>query len=95
MYLVGARGFVLILLAFIVSGALSLVLLDRPRSDASRGLGRVIGRINDKIDAAAAKEDPVEPEDHTPVEAKDEPAEQQPESDRQTDAEAESGQHQG
>lgn len=57
LYLTGARGFLLILLAFLVSGALSLVWLDRPRGQMSAGFGRVIGKVNDRIDAAAAAED--------------------------------------
>lgn len=66
LYLLGARGLVLIILAFLVSGALSLVWLDKPRSQASQGLGRAIGKINDKIDAAAAKEDEPRTEDVEP-----------------------------
>ena len=60
LYLTGARGFLLILLAFLVSGALSLVWLDRPRSTMSAGFGRVMGRMNDRIDAAASAEDDVQ-----------------------------------
>jgi Protein of unknown function (DUF4229) len=60
LYLTGARGFLLILLAFLVSGALSLVWLDRPRATMSAGFGRVMGRMNDRIDAAAAAEDDVD-----------------------------------
>ncbi len=63
LYLTGARGFLLILLSFLVSGALSLVWLDRPRSTMSAGFGRVMGKMNDRIDAAAASEDEVEPQD--------------------------------
>ncbi len=57
LYLTGARGFLLIVLAFLVSGALSLVWLDRPRAKMSEGVGRAIGKVNDRIDAAAAAED--------------------------------------
>jgi len=57
LYLTGARGFLLILLAFLVSGALSFVWLDRPRAQVGAGMGRAIGRVNDKIDKAAAAED--------------------------------------
>jgi hypothetical protein len=57
LYLTGARGFLLIVLAFLLSGALSLVWLDRPRAKMSEGFGRAIGKVNDKIDAAAAAED--------------------------------------
>lgn len=57
LYLTGARGLLLVLLAFVVSGALSLVWLDRPRSQMSVGVGRAIGRVNSRIDEAAAAED--------------------------------------
>ncbi len=57
LYLTGARGFLLILLAFLVSGALSYVWLDRPRAQVGAGMGRAIGRVNDRIDQAAAAED--------------------------------------
>lgn len=64
LYLVGARGLLLLVLAFVVSGALSLVWLDRPRAQMGEGVGRAIGRVNDRIDAAAAAEDvPPEPPD--------------------------------
>jgi len=57
LYLTGARGFLLILLAFLLSGALSLVWLNKPRGEMSAGFGRLMGRMNDKIDEASAKED--------------------------------------
>lgn len=57
LYLTGARGLLLIVLAFLLSGALSLVWLNKPRGQMSAGFGRMIGRMNDKIDAAAAKDD--------------------------------------
>ena len=59
LYLTGARGLLLLVLAFLVSGALSLVWLDRPRASMSQGFGRVVGKVNDRIDAAAAAEDDV------------------------------------
>ena len=67
LYATGARGFLLVVLAFLVSGALSLVWLDRPRAKMSQGFGNAVSRVNDKIDAAAAAEDepldePVTPE---------------------------------
>lgn len=57
LYLTGARGLLLIVLAFVVSGALSLVWLDRPRAQMSAGVGRAIGRVNERIDHAAQAED--------------------------------------
>ncbi len=59
LYLTGARGLLLLVLAFLLSGALSLVWLDRPRSSMSAGFGRAVGKVNDRIDAAAAAEDHV------------------------------------
>ena len=59
LYLTGARGLLLLVLAFLVSGALSLVWLDRPRSSMSAGSGRAVGKVDDRIDAAAAAEDHV------------------------------------
>ena len=61
LYVVGARGFLLVLLAFLISGALSLIWLDKPRGEMSAGFGRMMGRMNDKIDANAAKEDHLQP----------------------------------
>jgi hypothetical protein len=58
LYLTGLRGFLLVLLAFLLSGALSLVWLDRPRSQMGAGFGRAIGKVNERIDRAAAAEDP-------------------------------------
>lgn len=80
LYLTGARGFLLIVLAFLLSGALSLVWLNRPREQMSAGFGRVIGRVNAKIDEAAAKEDEPEPA---------------PSADQETDAKSDAGQQQG
>ena len=64
-------GLLLILLSFLVSGALSLVWLDRPRSQMSAGVGKAIGRVNERIDAAAASEDDLQEIDVT-----DEPADE-------------------
>lgn len=79
LYLTGARGFLLVLLAFLLSGALSLVWLDKPRGQMSAGFGRVLGRVNSKIDEAAAKEDHLQPAL----------------ADEEADAEADAGQQQG
>lgn len=61
LFLLGARGFLLLVLAFLVSGAMSLIWLDKPRGEMSAGFGRVMGKLNDKIDANAAKEDHLQP----------------------------------
>lgn len=83
LYLTGARGFLLILLSFLVSGALSLVWLDRPRATMSAGFGRVMGRMNDRIDAAAAAEDEVDvPEGADDVDLQD--LQEQPKAETET-----------
>lgn len=83
LYLTGARGFLLILLAFLLSGALSLVWLNKPRGEMSAGFGRFMGRMNAKIDEASAKEDHLQSglEDQS--------------TDSQTDSEAKPSQQQG
>lgn len=43
--------------ALLISGALSLVLLDRQRSRVGIAAGRYFSRLNDRIDAAARAED--------------------------------------
>jgi hypothetical protein len=89
LYLTGARGFLLILLAFLVSGALSLVWLDRPRGQMSAGFGRVMGRMNAKIDEAAAKEDHLQPAlraefaEEGPTRSAEDEADTQPEAGQQ------------
>ena len=60
----GARGLLLLALAFLVSGLLSLVLLNGPRSGFSAAVAGYFGRINGRIDAAARAED--EPQDPPP-----------------------------
>lgn len=57
LYLVGARGILLLVGAFLLSGLLSLVLLDRQRSETAAGLDRAVTRVNKRIDDAAAAED--------------------------------------
>jgi hypothetical protein len=86
LYLTGARGFLLILLSFLVSGALSLVWLDRPRATMSAGFGRVMGRMNDRIDAAAAAEDEVDvPEGTDDVDLQDlQDLQEQPKAETET-----------
>ena len=69
LYLTGARGFLLFLLAFVVSGALSLVWLDKPRGQASAGFGRWMGKRNARIEEAA----PVDDEQASTSSADDEP----------------------
>ncbi len=94
LYATGARGFLLLVLAFLVSGALSLVWLDRPRAKMSQGFGNAVNRVNDKIDAAAAAED--EPQEQLDPEqeaaAEDEPLATIADSEHKADAESETRQ---
>lgn len=57
MYALGARGALLIVLAFVVSGFLSLALLDRWRTALGMGVARALERVNGRIDRASASED--------------------------------------
>lgn len=43
--------------AIVMSGAISIVVLDRPRSKVGVAFGRFYGRINDRIEASASRED--------------------------------------
>ncbi len=56
-YFAGLRGYVLIIVGFLVSAVVSLFLLDGLRDRVSVGLFNTKKRIDDKIDAAAAAED--------------------------------------
>ena len=57
MYLAGMRGILLLIVAFLGSGALSLVLLDGVRSRFSGRMSGYFTRLNDRIDDAARAED--------------------------------------
>ena len=56
-YLVGLRGFLLIVVGFVVSAVASLFLLDSLRDDVSSGVFTAKQKINKRIDAATAAED--------------------------------------
>ena len=56
-YLLGARSILLIVLAFVLSGLLSYVLLDRSRSQAGMRVGSYFARLNSRIDSSAKAED--------------------------------------
>ena len=43
--------------AILISGAISIVVLDRPRNKVGQAAGSFFGRINEKIDASAKAED--------------------------------------
>lgn len=56
-YVSGLRGLWLYAGAFIGSGVLSLVLLDRQRNAMGNKVTGYFDKLNDKIDASASKED--------------------------------------
>lgn len=51
------RGLMAVALAVVISGIISFVLLDRTRDRASRGLARIFGRIDDRIERSRTAED--------------------------------------
>ncbi len=55
----------------VISGAISLVVLDRQRSAVGAAVGGFIGRINARIEAAAAAEDSAEGEQRSEGESVD------------------------
>ena len=56
-YALGMRGLLLIVVAFVVSGLLSLFVLRGPRGQLGDDVGGFFSRINARIDAATAAED--------------------------------------
>lgn len=56
-YAAGMRGFLLILVAFVGSGIMSVFVLRGPRSQLSNDVGGFFKRINDRIDSATTAED--------------------------------------
>jgi hypothetical protein len=55
--LLGLRSYLLVVVALLVSGAVSLVLLNRQRDAMSSAVAGTFRRINDRIDASARAED--------------------------------------
>jgi len=53
----GVNFFVVIMVATLVSGVLSYVLLSGPREQMARSLAGRVGRLNARLDASAARED--------------------------------------
>jgi hypothetical protein len=51
------RGIWAIVAALLVSGAISLVVLNKPRDAVSIGVANFFGRINDRIEASKSAED--------------------------------------
>jgi hypothetical protein len=56
-YLIGLRGLVLAIVAFLASGIVSLFVLDRQRDAMGESLGGFFKAINARIDADSRKED--------------------------------------
>ncbi|MGV1035480.1 MAG: DUF4229 domain-containing protein [Candidatus Nanopelagicales bacterium] len=65
-YLAGARGILLIVLAFLISGLLSYVVLYRQRDNAGVRMGGYFSRMNQKIEDSKSAEDDLY-EDAAPV----------------------------
>lgn len=57
LYLLGLRGLLLAVLAFLISGAISLFALSRTRIAAAGNLDHRISKVNRRIEARAAAED--------------------------------------
>lgn len=57
LYALGARGLVLLVLAVLLSGILSFVVLSRQRDEMSAALTGSYGRMRENLDARAASED--------------------------------------
>jgi hypothetical protein len=57
LYVLGLRGFLLLVLAVVLSGVLSLVLLNRVRAGFSSVVSGYFSRVNQRIDAATRAED--------------------------------------
>lgn len=55
------RGLVAIAVAILISGGISLFLLDRPRGQMAVGVNAFMQRINDRIEASTRAEDVDEP----------------------------------
>jgi uncharacterized protein DUF4229 len=57
LFLVGARGFLLLALSVLISGVVSFVLLSRQRDAVSRRVTERAGRIRQGLAEGAARED--------------------------------------
>jgi len=57
LYLLGARGLLLLVFAFLISGLIAMVALRRPREGAVQGITTSVRKVNDRIDAASRAED--------------------------------------
>jgi hypothetical protein len=57
LYFVGLRDVWLLVLAFLISGVISIFVLDRRRQQAVGGFSSLFRRMNDRIDASTRAED--------------------------------------
>jgi hypothetical protein len=57
LFLLGLRSYLLLAVAVLLSGAISLVMLNRARDAMSSSVSGTFRRINDKIDASTRAED--------------------------------------
>lgn len=56
-FLTPIKGVLALVISLLLSGAISIVVLDRQRDAMSEGVGAFFGRINDRIEKSAAAED--------------------------------------
>ena len=56
-FLTPVKGVLALVMALLISGAISIVVLDRQRDAMSEGVGAFFGRINDRIERSEAAED--------------------------------------
>ncbi|MDO8733079.1 MAG: DUF4229 domain-containing protein [Actinomycetota bacterium] len=56
-FLTPVKGVLALAISLLLSGAISIVVLDRQRDSMSEGVGAFFGRINDRIEKSAAAED--------------------------------------
>ncbi len=56
-FLTPLKGALALIISLLLSGAISIVVLDRQRDAMSEGVGAFFGRINDRIEKSAAAED--------------------------------------
>jgi len=64
LFLVGARGFLLLALAILISGIVSFVLLSRQRDAVSAAVTDRAARMRDNLAAGAAREDGEQEQQH-------------------------------
>jgi hypothetical protein len=91
LYLVGLRGFLLLIVALLVSGMVSLVVLSRSRDDVSSAITHRVSEVNRRIDERAAAEDDLTAEPPQPPVRPAEPGQVEPRRAEPHDGERPSG----